>query len=94
MPSIDVAAKIADALGVTPDYLIKDGEYDHVDEETLKRLREIQKVSPENTSHVYALLDAFILFSFYHPQHGFQATGLPGKAMPLKCLVVLWIDIL
>ena len=60
IPSIDVAAKIADALGVTLDYLIKDGEYDHVDEETLKRLREIQKLSPENKSHVYALLDAFI----------------------------------
>jgi len=54
------AAKIADALGVTLDYLIKDGEYDHVDDETLKRLREIQKLSDENKSHVYALLDAFI----------------------------------
>lgn len=60
IPSIDVAAKIADALGVTLDYLIKDGEYDHVDEEILKRLREIQKLSDENKSHVYALLDAFI----------------------------------
>lgn len=26
-PSIEVAAKIADALGVTLDYLVKDGEY-------------------------------------------------------------------
>ena len=60
IPSIEVAAKIADALGVTLDYLIKDGEYEHIDEETLKRLKEIQKLSPENKSHVYALLDAFI----------------------------------
>jgi transcriptional regulator with XRE-family HTH domain len=60
IPSIDVAAKIADALGVTLDYLTKDGQYEHIDEETLKRLREIQKLSPENKQHVFALLDAFI----------------------------------
>ena len=35
-PSIDVAAKIADALGVTLDYLVKDGEYEYIDSETLK----------------------------------------------------------
>jgi len=59
-PSIDVAAKIADALGVTLDYLVKDGEYEQVDKETLKRLKEIQKMTPENKNHVFALLDAFI----------------------------------
>ena len=59
-PSIDVAAKIADALGVTLDYLIKDGEYEQIDESTLKRLKEVQKLSDENKAHVYALLDAFI----------------------------------
>ncbi|MGK6353476.1 helix-turn-helix domain-containing protein [Parapedobacter sp. DT-150] len=37
IPSIDVAAKIADALGVTLDYLVKDGEHEHIDNETLKR---------------------------------------------------------
>lgn len=55
-----MAAKIADALGVTLDYLVKDGEYEQVDKETLKRLKEIQKMTPENKSHVFALLDAFI----------------------------------
>ncbi|MCX2765175.1 helix-turn-helix transcriptional regulator, partial [Aquimarina muelleri] len=35
-PSIDVATKIADALGVTLDYLVKDGEYEQIDKETLK----------------------------------------------------------
>lgn len=59
-PSIEVASKIADALGVTLDYLVKDGEYEQVDKETLKRLKEIQKMTPENKSHVFALLDAFI----------------------------------
>lgn len=59
-PSIEVAAKIADALGVTLDYLIKDGEYEQIDEDTLKRLKEVQKLSPEDKAHVFALLDAFI----------------------------------
>ncbi|MEQ9405827.1 MAG: helix-turn-helix transcriptional regulator [Cyclobacteriaceae bacterium] len=59
-PSIDVAAKIADALGVTLDYLIKDGEYEQIDEDTLQRLKEVQKLSPEDKAHVFALLDAFI----------------------------------
>lgn len=59
-PSIGVATKIADALGVTLDYLVKDGEYEEVDKETLKRLKDIQSMSPENKKHVFALLDAFI----------------------------------
>lgn len=60
IPSIDVAAKIANALGVTLDYLIKDGEYEQIDEDTLKRLKEVQKLSPQDKEHVFALLDAFI----------------------------------
>jgi len=59
-PSIDVATKIADALGVTLDYLVKDGEYEHIDKDTLKRLRDIQKLPAEDKKHVLALLDAFI----------------------------------
>jgi transcriptional regulator with XRE-family HTH domain len=59
-PSIDVATKIADALGVTLDYLVKDGEYEQVDNETLKRLRDIQKLKESDKQHVFALLDAFI----------------------------------
>jgi transcriptional regulator with XRE-family HTH domain len=60
IPSIEVAAKIADALNVTIDYLVKDGEYEQIDKETLTRLKDIQKLSSENKAHVYALLDAFI----------------------------------
>lgn len=55
-----MAAKIADALGITLDYLVKDGEYEHIDKETLKRLKDVQKMSRENKNHVFVLLDAFI----------------------------------
>jgi transcriptional regulator with XRE-family HTH domain len=59
-PSIDVATKIADALGVTLDYLVKDGAYEQIDKETLQRLKDIQKLPTKNKEHVFALLDAFI----------------------------------
>ena len=38
-PSIDTAAKIANALNVTIDYLVKDAEYQNIDNETLKRMK-------------------------------------------------------
>jgi hypothetical protein len=55
-----VAAKIADALGVTLDYLVKDGEYERIDNETLKKLKEIQNLDPDNKPHVFATIDAFL----------------------------------
>lgn len=58
-PSIDTAAKIADALNVTIDYLVKDAQYQNINEETLKRMKDVEKLSPEDKSHVYAMLDAF-----------------------------------
>jgi transcriptional regulator with XRE-family HTH domain len=58
-PSIDTAAKIAEALNVTIDYLVKDAEYQNIDDETLKRMQNIEKLTPEDRSHVYAMLDAF-----------------------------------
>lgn len=58
-PSIYKAAKIAEALGVTIDYLVKEGEYQNIDNETLKRLKELEKLSSEDKSHVFAMLDAF-----------------------------------
>lgn len=58
-PSIDTAAKIAEALNVTIDYLVKDAEYQNIDNETLKRMQNIEKLTPEDRGHVYAMLDAF-----------------------------------
>ena len=58
-PSIDTAAKIAEALSVTIDYLVKEGEYQNIDNETLKRMKQLEKLSPEDKSHVFAMLDAF-----------------------------------
>ena len=60
IPPIDVAAKMADALGVTLDYLVKDGEYEHIDNETLKRLKEVQGLDGDTRAHVFATIDVFI----------------------------------
>ncbi|MCT1525698.1 helix-turn-helix domain-containing protein [Sphingobacterium hotanense] len=60
IPSIDVAAKMAEALGVTLDYLVKDGEYEHIDNEMLKRLKEVQGLDDENRAQIFATIDAFI----------------------------------
>lgn len=60
MPSIDVITKIADALGVTLDYLVKDGQYEQFDNDTLKKLKAIQELDNETKNHIFATIDAFI----------------------------------
>jgi len=35
------------------------GEYQNIDDETLKRMKNIEKLTPEDKSHVYSMLDAF-----------------------------------
>ncbi|MEB2780872.1 helix-turn-helix transcriptional regulator [Algoriphagus sp. C2-6-M1] len=47
IPLIDVSAKIANSIGVTLDYLVKDGKYGRIDNETLKKMKEIQNLDPE-----------------------------------------------
>ncbi|MFO7825206.1 MAG: DUF1804 family protein [Cyclobacterium sp.] len=53
-------AKITDVLGYTMDYLVKDRVCEQIDNETLKKLKEIQNLDPENKSHVISTIDAFI----------------------------------
>jgi len=60
VPSIEVAAKIAEALNVTLDYLVKDGEYENIDDTALKRLKEIEKLDPNTKAKVFDIIDTFI----------------------------------
>jgi transcriptional regulator with XRE-family HTH domain len=60
VPSIDVATKIADALGVTLDYLVKDGQYEQIDNDTLNKLKAIQELDSDTKAHIFATIDAFI----------------------------------
>ena len=58
-PSIDTAAKVADALGVTLDYLVKDAQYQNIDQDALERLKLIEKLPQDERSHLFATMDAF-----------------------------------
>lgn len=60
MPSIEVAAKIAEALNVTLDYLVKDGEYEQLDTVSLKRLKEVKKLPSELKEKIYFFIDVAI----------------------------------
>ena len=58
-PSIEVAAKMADILEVSLDYLV--GKTDvEIDKTTLERILEVSKFSPEDREHIFSVIDAFI----------------------------------
>lgn len=60
-PSVETAKKIADALEVTLDYLVDEEAILTFDKKTIGRLKSIQQLDETNKSHVFALLDAFLL---------------------------------
>jgi len=60
MPSIEVAAKIAEALSVTLDYLVKDGEYEQLDTVSLKRLKEVEKLPSDLKEKIYFCIDVTV----------------------------------
>ena len=58
-PTIEMATKIANALEVSLDYLV--GKTDlELDNSMLNRIQAVTKMSEEDKSHVFSLLDAFI----------------------------------
>ena len=59
VPSIEVAKRMAEAFEVSLDFLVG-ATSEEVDKATLKRLQEINRLSPENKQMVYTFLDSFI----------------------------------
>jgi hypothetical protein len=57
---VETAKKIADALSVTVDYLVDETAQPTFDKLTVKRLQEIENLTPEDKSHLMALMDAFL----------------------------------
>ena len=60
---IETAKKIADAFDVTLDYLVDEEALPTFDKITVNRIKSIQQLDEENKSHVFAMLDAFLLKS-------------------------------
>lgn len=59
-PSIETAKKLADALEVSLDYLVGDGELQVLDRKTLKRLEDIEKLPSMDREHIFYALDNLI----------------------------------
>jgi transcriptional regulator with XRE-family HTH domain len=60
IPSIDFAKRIADALGVSLDYLVGEGQNASFDKKNVQRLQAIEQLPEDEKKTVFALMDAFI----------------------------------
>lgn len=63
MPSIEVAKKIADALGVSLDYLAGEGMNANFDKQTVRRLEDIERLPNEEKNIVYKMIDMALVYS-------------------------------
>jgi len=60
VPSIDAAKKIADAFGVSLDFLVGEGINVQMDKKNLKRLEELELLEDEKRKTLYDLIDTYI----------------------------------
>ena len=58
-PSVEVAAKIADALEVSLDFLVGKTNVE-IDSKALNRLQDIQKLNEVDKATVFEMVDAFL----------------------------------
>jgi transcriptional regulator with XRE-family HTH domain len=59
-PSIEMAAKIADALGVTTDYLLGRSDKIVLDKKILQRIESIESLSEDDKQKIYYFIDMAI----------------------------------
>jgi transcriptional regulator with XRE-family HTH domain len=59
-PSIETAKKLADALEVSLDYLVGEGELKVLDKRTLKWLEDIESLPNEDKEHIFYTIDNLI----------------------------------
>ena len=56
-----MAAKIAEALGVSLDYLVSDSEQEEaLDNEAVKRIKDIQSLPTNEQDKVFSVVDALV----------------------------------
>lgn len=60
IPSIEAAKKIADAFGVSLDYLVGEGLNASFDKKTLKRLEELELLEEDKKKTLFDLIDTYI----------------------------------
>lgn len=60
IPSIEVAKKIADTLGVTLDYLVGETSQVSFDKRTVDRIKDLEELEESKKQTLYDLIDAYI----------------------------------
>lgn len=60
VPSIEAAKKIADAFGVSLDYLVGEGINAHFDKKTLQRIQELELLEEDKKKTLFDLMDTYI----------------------------------
>lgn len=60
VPSVDAAKKIADAFGVSLDYLVGEGINAAFDKRTVRRLQDIEQLDPHTKDRLLDIVDAVI----------------------------------
>jgi transcriptional regulator with XRE-family HTH domain len=60
VPSLDAAKKLADALGVSLDYLVGEGINSKFDKKTLKRLNDIEKLDNDTKDKMFFFIDTVL----------------------------------
>ena len=64
-PSIETARKLADALEVSLDYLVGDGDLKVLDKKTLQRLEDIEKLPEVDKQNIFYTIDNLIKAAKY-----------------------------
>ena len=59
-PSIETAKKLADALAVSLDYQVGNGDLKKADKKTMQRLKDIDKLPPDHKVPIFYALDNLI----------------------------------
>lgn len=59
-PSIEAAKKIADAFGVSLDYLVGEGVNASFDKKTVQRIQEIQTLDSNSQTVLFNLIDTYL----------------------------------
>lgn len=60
VPSIEAAKKIADALGVSLDYLVGEGINSKLDKQALRRLQDLDLLEDDKKKTLFDLIDTYI----------------------------------
>ena len=60
IPSVEVAKKIADAFGVSLDYLVGEGMNSSFDKKTLERIQDLELLEEDKKKTLFDLIDTYI----------------------------------